>query len=60
MKKIIISIVSILVGVILAISLVFIFSDKKTEVYIESSYKDVKIALLSLKSVLIKNFYFLY
>ncbi len=45
MKKIIISIVSILVGVILATTLVFIFYDKKTEVYIESSYNDVKLSL---------------
>ena len=45
MKKIIISILSILIGVILAIVLVFVFYDKKTEVYIESSYNDVKLSL---------------
>ena len=56
--KIIISIVSILVVIILTIILVFVFYDKKTEVYIESSYNDVKIASLSLKSVLIKKNFF--
>ena len=45
MKKIIISILSILAGVLLAITLVFVFYDKKTEVYIESSYNDVKLSL---------------
>ena len=45
MKKIIISIVSILVGVILAVILVFVFYDKKTEICIESSYNDVKLSL---------------
>ena len=45
MKKIIISIVSILVGIILAVILVFVFYDKKTEVCIESSYNDVKLSL---------------
>ena len=45
MKKIIISIVSIIAGVILAITLVFVFHDKKTDIYIESSYNDVKLSL---------------
>ena len=45
MKRIIISIVSILVGILLAITLVFIFYDKKTDIYIESSYNDVKLSL---------------
>ena len=45
MKKIIISILSILVGILLAITLVFIFYDKKTDIYIESSYNDVKLSL---------------
>jgi uncharacterized protein YxeA len=55
MKKIIISIVSILVGVILAVILVFVFYDKKTEVYIESSYNDVKLSLGKTKVKEINN-----
>ena len=45
MKRIIISIVSIIVGIILAVILVFVFYDKKTEICIESSYNDVKLSL---------------
>ncbi len=44
MKKIILSITSIIVGAIFAIILVLVLSDKKKEVYINSSYNDVKIS----------------
>ncbi len=45
MKKIILSITSILIGAILAITLVLVFYDKKREVYIDSSYNDVRLSL---------------
>ncbi len=55
MKKIIISIISILVGVTIAITIVFLFYDKKSEVYIESSYNDVRMSFGKTKVEEINN-----
>ncbi len=44
MKKIILSITSILIGAILAITLVLVFYDKKREVYVKSFYNDVRLS----------------
>ena len=45
MKKIILSITSIIIGAIIAITLVLVFYDKKREVYVKSSYNDVRLSL---------------
>ncbi len=44
MKKIVLSITSILIGVAIAITIVFVFSERKREVYINSSYNDVRLS----------------
>ncbi len=45
MKKIILSITSIIIGAIIAITLVLVFYDKKREVYVKSTYNDVRLSL---------------
>lgn len=45
MKKIIMPILSIILGALIAVSLILIFTDTKKEVYIKSSYNDVKLTL---------------
>lgn len=44
MKKIVLSITSILIGVAIAITIVFVFSERKREVYMNSSYNDVRLS----------------
>ncbi len=45
MKKIILSITSIIIGAALAITLILVFYDKKREVYVKSTYNDVRLSL---------------
>ncbi len=55
MKKITLSITSILIGTILALTLVLVLYDKKREVYIDSSYNDVRLSLGKTKVKEINN-----